>query len=95
MESLFTFIIDYMGGTYVSQVNGNSPDDAMLRWVRTFDFQNVLKIHQDINNILRDIEDVEKTPLALNGMKNIWSFSLLLDDELALVNVVKTDEEVS
>jgi hypothetical protein len=94
MPELYTFVLDYKGGTYISQTVGESPADAATDWIKNRLDLQVIGVKDDtVEDILRDIEFLEEHPLPITGLKNVWCLSFLADDELALVNIVKTAQQ--
>ena len=91
MESIYTFVLDYNGGTYISQVKSSSPENAIIKWLQRLDFKELGVQHDNWESVLEDIEFLEDRPVLLEGMKNVWCTSLSFDDTLALIHFVKTD----
>ncbi len=88
---LYTFFMDFKGGTYASQINADSYTKALERWAKTklSDYAKLLNF--DLENEL--IEDVSKGDIsALQELKNVWCVTFLMNDSLALVNFTQTVE---
>lgn len=34
-ETMYTMVVDYKGGTHISQVAGESPEEALTKWANT------------------------------------------------------------
>ena len=43
-----------------------------------------------IETLLKEVEENDERPIPLQGVKNVWCVSFTIDDELALINFVKT-----
>ena len=87
---LYTFFLEYRGGTYVSQVRARSSPLAIKAWVGKFMDLNVPRMgtrsKSDLaETILRD------APTALNGLKNTWCSSALVRGHLALIHFTQTE----
>lgn len=86
---LYTFVMDYAGGTYVSQVKAASPRAALKRWASELpvsqidDFGSASK-----SRLIEDVED--ETPTMLAGLSNVWCSTALMRGKLALINFVQT-----
>jgi hypothetical protein len=92
--SVYTFIMDYDGGTYVSQVRSSSPIGAARKWAQSFDTRGVEGIGEASKlQMVNEVESGYKKPVPLDGMLNTWFVSFLLRGKLAKVNLVKTDIE--
>lgn len=86
---LFTFIMDYRGGTYIRQVNAPSLTKALRHWANTFD-QTEVK-HLGISGKRALIKASAKdSPVPIDGTKNAWCFTAIVGGHLALANIVKT-----
>lgn len=89
---LYTFFLEYKGGTYVSQVRARSSPLAMKAWAGKFMDMKVPRLGTRsksdlVQKILRD------APTTLDGLKNAWCSSALVSGHLALVHFTKTDEQ--
>lgn len=87
MMNLYTIVLDFKGGTYTSQVEENSEELAMHKWVNSVD------------NILPELNIAERSAFAaetdliltpLSGLQNVWCMSFSIDNSLALMNMIKT-----
>jgi hypothetical protein len=86
---LYTFFLEYRGGTYVSQVRARSSPLAMKAWAGKFMEMKVpglgARSKSDlVEKILRD------APTTLDGLKNIWCSSALVRSHLALIHFTQT-----
>ena len=87
--ALYTFVLEYDGGTYVSQVLAASKDEAPAAWaaslwpgqVRGMRETNLLELRSGITS---------HSPVPLDGLVNAWCASCLVRGRLALVNVFET-----
>lgn len=87
--ALFTFVLDYAGGTYVSQVNAASWKHAPRAWAEKLQAGEIQGIGSD--SLLRLRARVkEEAPVELTGLRHVWCFSILVRGKLALVNYVQT-----
>ena len=89
-NDLFTFFLDYKGGTYVSQVRASSPVGALKAWTETLDHTKVKGLGlRGKRNLL---EKINEPPTQLQGVKNIWCCSALINGELALIHFAQTKD---
>ncbi len=91
--ALFTFILEYQGGTYISQVCDETVKKAIVVWARTkIKVSEIYDLSEDEKTSL--IEEVEgDNPVAIETVSNVWSISLLTkSNKLAFVNIVLTEE---
>jgi hypothetical protein len=88
---LYTFFMDFEGGTYASQVRANSPTEALKVWAETklSGYSELL----GVNITSQCIEYAYKEGIvALEGLKNTWCGSFMIEDGHALINLIQTVE---
>jgi hypothetical protein len=86
----YTFILEYAGGTYVSQVTAATPKSACVKWARGLDVSQVSGVGQKSKEFL--IEEMKaEAPVALDGLENSWCATALIRGELALINIVRAE----
>ncbi len=87
---LYTFIMDYAGGTYVSQVIASSPNSACVKWAQGLDVSQVSGLGQKSKETL--IEEMKtEVPTAIDGLFGSWCATARIRGELALINIVQTE----
>ena len=87
----FTFIMEFAGGTYVAQAEGESVEAAASIWVNSLKFRDIKGLSaENYSSLVHQVEGCE--PVAMSGVKEVWCFTLLLNDRLVLVNCVRTAE---
>jgi hypothetical protein len=90
--SLYTFVMDYAGGTYISQVKAPSPKSACVKWVQKLDHSQVKGLGLKGKESLIE-QKTEESPVTLDGMLNAWCASAHVRGRLALINLVQTERE--
>ena len=87
---LYTFIMDYKGGTYISQVNASSVKTACKEWAENLEVSEIANFEIKGKEILiREMKS--KEPVALEGLENVWFVSALIFNNLAAINLIKTE----
>jgi hypothetical protein len=90
--ALYTFIMEYAGGTYISQIRSSSPKSACVKWAQKLDDSQVkglgLKGKESLIGQMR-----EDAPVALDGLLNAWCNPALIRGKLALINLVRTEQK--
>jgi hypothetical protein len=88
---LFTFILDYAGGTYISQVRASGTTKAVNRWLTSLEPKVIQGLTPKKKESLAD-QLAGDEPVAVEGSTNVWCVSAVLRGSLALINIVKTSE---
>jgi uncharacterized protein (UPF0333 family) len=86
---LFTILLEYGGGTYISQVRANSTSKAVVKWATSLDVAALTRRRKD--DLLRRITEDE--PVKITGADGIWCVSADIGNKLALVTIVQTAVE--
>jgi hypothetical protein len=85
---LYTLVLDYAGGTFVSQVRALNEQDALVRWM------GMLSAHETVGlmsaEVVAAFRNVNEQPVALEGLTSAWCASGSAQGGLALVNIVRT-----
>jgi hypothetical protein len=92
--SLFTFILEFRGGTYISQYKGRTLKDACKKWVVNVEPDTVfglgIKGKQSLANQIAD-----SLPVPISGAHNVWCATASIHGKLCFVNIVRTDNTIS
>ena len=88
--ALFTFILDYRGGTYVQQVESEAEMGAVEKWVRLVNLDEIQGLTAKSRTLLTE-GFLGQQPTPLSQQTNVWCLSARLRGSLALVHVVKTE----
>jgi hypothetical protein len=89
-NQLYTFFLDYKGGTYVSQVRASSPLKALTIWGEALNHTQVDGLSRSAKKKLT--AEINEPPTLLEGVKNTWCYSALLRGHLALIHFTLTKE---
>ena len=90
---LYTFILDYDGGTYIAQVKSRSLKNAPLLWATSLEEGEVFTYKYGAKRKAELIEEIKNcSPVALNGSQNAWCMSVIIQNKFALINFVLTVE---
>jgi hypothetical protein len=91
-NSLYTFIFDYLGGTYISQVEAPDEVQALLSWGQNLDTEPIARMGKRTKKrMLEEISD--DAPTALDEVKNVWYVSFILKHKLASVHIIRTVQD--
>lgn len=87
---LFTFVLDYKGGTY-SQVRADSAKEAATIWAKELDTKPIAGLRSKlVEQLQQEVEEGAPVPLA--GLKNVWCTSAHIKHEPMLINIIQTSE---
>jgi len=90
----FSYIVEFRGGTYCSQVTSKDLKNSLQSWLAKINEQKAgIKFLE--NGALKEIEkiiaDDDYRPIMLNGLKNIWFMHIPTTQGDLRLNIVKTD----
>ena len=86
--ALFTVVLEFDGGTYISQFRAKSPHNVVMK--HAADLVGNKEMSTPVNRRrLADRLSVEQ-PVAIEGVRNVWCCSASVGKKFALVNIVAT-----
>jgi hypothetical protein len=96
-RSLFTFVCDYAGGTYVSQTYATSEIEAVNWWIDNLKSEKFIPkistvIAEKFRAAVETGDDADFYLASLNGLKNVWQFGDTFFDAYLYTTVIKTKE---
>jgi len=90
MHDVFTFVLQYAGGTYISQHNGRSAEEAFARWLS----EDALVVEnlgvKFAKQLARHHARYDDRLVTIEGVIEVWCWSAALPKGLALLNIVRT-----
>ena len=87
---LFTFIMEYLGGTYISQVEAKDKEQARDTWIRNLEVKEIESFTiMDKEDIIKENFSDEDLVL-IKGMKSVWFFMVETKKGNGHVNLIKT-----
>ena len=89
---LYTFIMEYLGGTYISQVKADSNTNAMRTWIKNLLIQEIEGFTEKDLKKLIEYDFCDEEPVLLNELKNTWHFLITTKKGIGFINFVKTKE---
>jgi hypothetical protein len=95
MQNLFTVIIEYQGGVYTSQNTSENEIEAFKKAIHSNIENKSLTVFK--KNIINELNFwvQESPPINLDGLKNVWYFSFLdNNDKRGYCHIVKTDNHL-
>jgi hypothetical protein len=93
MPYLYTFIMDYLGGTYISQIEAEDTNQAMDLWIENLETKQIKGFSKSDKKKLVEVgfsDDNKDTPIA--GIRNVSCFDIRTKKGFAIINIIKTAE---
>jgi hypothetical protein len=88
--NLFTFVCEYDGGTYTSQVRAHDQIHALNTWAALLRDEQPI---EGMSNLLaKAAGSTPDEPAALTGVKGVWCWSTIVANKLALIHIVRTSD---
>ena len=90
-SKLFTFVMDYRGGTYVAQARAADHLAAIRRWSRELDSGSIQGMGlSGKRQLLKAVSFRDLPPQPLEELVNAWCLSVRIRGQLAVINFIQT-----
>lgn len=91
---LYSFIMAYDEGFYISQVYAATEHEAMRVWLNTLDVKPIDNFSEKDKKRLIAEDFFDENPILISGCANIWCITLKIrkNKMLAMINIVKTEK---
>lgn len=88
-SKLYTFMMEFNGGTYISQVSASDPCSALEVWARALDPEAIEGLCDSVKaELVQGVSD--ETPTPIEGLQNVWCVFLNPGGARCLVHLVET-----
>jgi hypothetical protein len=88
---LYTFLMEFRGGTYISQVYAECLFEAVKLWGEKLDTNDIQHLgNKGKIELLTELKDID--PIGIRTVKNVWFFCLSIRKGYIAVNVIKTSK---
>ena len=84
----YTFVLEFLGGTYVRQACGDSPELALRGWLRAAS-QEDFEWERHRLELLRALGSNVAVPVE--GCQNVWCLSGIAGEYLFLIHIIGTE----
>jgi hypothetical protein len=89
---LYTFLMDFKGGTYIRQIKASSPKFACVEWAKSLDTSKIVGLGKKGRNYL--VEEMKnETPTPINQTVNAWCTTALIRGNIAIITLIRTEQE--
>lgn len=87
----FTFVLEYKGGTYISQVSSGSHVTAFVKGAKSLQAVEVKGLgNKGKSSLIEQMKTNQITPIT--GLTNVWCNTAIISDRLAIVNLIQTEQ---
>jgi hypothetical protein len=86
-KTRYTFVIEFLGGTYVHQASGESPELALREYLRFASEDDDWTAYR--TDLLRAL--VNEAAVPVDGCQNVWCISGVAGEYLFLIHIVATE----
>jgi hypothetical protein len=87
-KTRYTFVIEFLGGTYVRQNVGESPELALRAWLRCAGEEDFEWATHRVE-LLRAV--IDQIAVPIDECKNVWCMSGVAGEHLFLIHIIGTD----
>jgi hypothetical protein len=84
--------MDYLGGTYISQIRAKNNATAMKLWIANLKTEEIKNFTKNDKINLINTNFIDESPILLNGLKNCWCFCVSTKKGTGFVNFVLTEK---
>lgn len=87
----YTFIVEFKGGTYISQHRAADLMTAFYEWADYFSKEPYVSKMQG-KQLLEDVKNEDFYPSEISEVINVWCWTSVIWGKFILLNIVKTVE---
>lgn len=90
----FTFVVEFRGGTYCSQVKAKNIGKSIIAWAEKLKSEKSeiqYLGNKTIDEIIILTQDNNYKPVPLNKLKNVWYVNYLTKQGFCSINIIQTD----
>jgi hypothetical protein len=88
----YTFITDYIGGTYICQKEAEDLRKGCLLWKDDVSLGGYISnLNIQVFNEAFELDIDELPPQPLDTLQNVWLFSIMLNDDQLGLHIIQTD----
>lgn len=85
---LYTFVLDWGGGTFLSQCESGCINEAVKSWLNKFDVTLLGDGVEATDKFLMSFDG--ECPTPVNGLASVWCISSIFKDSLAVIHIIET-----
>ncbi len=85
-SNLFSFVLDWDGGTYISQVKAHTLNDAKMQWISMLDLDIFAT---DSAQLLADLQELHE-PIPVDNLQSVWRIQQPIQQLTGIIHIIKT-----
>ena len=91
MQELYTFVCEFRGGTYISQVRADDEVQAVRNWAELLVRERPMSRPSSYiaRNAIQDLDWLD-LPVAIRDLVGVWCISGIVGGDLYLTDIVRT-----
>lgn len=89
-EKLYTFLLSFNGGIYISQKVATSPKKALIDWSESLNIKEIEGLGEKKKAMIIK-EAKQENPTPIKEIRNVWCSMFLSGKNLAVINYVQTE----
>lgn len=89
-KNLYTFLLDYKGGTYIKQIKALTVEEAFDIWLEFLDYSLIKGFGNRSYIKICSLWKEQRELIPIKETKHVWCFADSIRGDLFLVNIVKT-----
>ena len=86
---LYTLILEFRGGTYISQISASSPGESLKLYAKSLSGAEADAWKLDLSGFQAEVQHCE--PVPFEGLINAWCLSGDIGGHFMLINIIQTD----
>lgn len=84
----YTFVMEFRGGTYISQVEAESLALAIEKWSNSVDTKQIRHLGSiGKSTLIKKLQSEDPTPLQ--GLDDVWCLAASIKSGFTMINIIK------
>lgn len=90
-EKMYTFFLEFDGGTFISQYKSTSLENAILQWSKKLSLSAIGARDIYKNSFLLDVK--KEAVVNVVDVESVWCISPYIGKEIAIVHIIGTERQ--
>ena len=89
--NLYTFVLDYDGGTYIYQIKAGSQKNVAITWAKKLEINSIPGLGPvSKKKIIEQMIDEDNTPTPVQNTRNTWCSVFVVRGKVGIITIVRT-----